>query len=124
MGQNSCKEFLYLGTSPHCYLRSTSDGRIYRRSTRRSLQSFWYHFLIFGIKFSLFFIVIVCHIKYSTLTKLFFLVEKLAAENPDVLALFPPLETLVKRLTKHREYKVRIFFFYEPLLQHIFYDIV
>ncbi|VDM20049.1 unnamed protein product [Wuchereria bancrofti] len=34
-------------------------------------------------------------------------IEKLAAENPDVLALFPPLDTLVKRLTKHREYKRR-----------------
>ncbi|MCP9260328.1 hypothetical protein DINM_003692 [Dirofilaria immitis] len=46
-------------------------------------------------------------------------VEKLAAENPDVLALFPPLDTLVKRLTKHREYKVRIFFIFgEPLLQY------
>nr|CDQ02248.1 Bm7169, isoform g [Brugia malayi] len=44
-------------------------------------------------------------------------VEKLAAENPDVLALFPPLDTLVKRLTKHREYKVyRRRFEYEKIM--------
>ncbi|CAG9531761.1 unnamed protein product [Cercopithifilaria johnstoni] len=44
-------------------------------------------------------------------------VEKLAAENPDVLALFPPLNTLVKRLTKHREYKVyRRRFEYEKIM--------
>ncbi|VDK76216.1 unnamed protein product [Litomosoides sigmodontis] len=44
-------------------------------------------------------------------------VEKLAAENPDVLAMFPPLDTLVKRLTKHREYKVyRRRFEYEKIM--------
>uniref|UniRef100_A0A8R1TLS1 Uncharacterized protein n=1 Tax=Onchocerca volvulus TaxID=6282 RepID=A0A8R1TLS1_ONCVO len=44
-------------------------------------------------------------------------VEKLAAENPDVLALFPPLDTLVKRLTKHREYKIyRRRFEYEKIM--------
>ncbi|VDO21530.1 unnamed protein product [Brugia timori] len=44
-------------------------------------------------------------------------IEKLAAENPDVLALFPPLDTLVKRLTKHREYKVyRRRFEYEKIM--------
>ncbi|EFO23351.1 hypothetical protein LOAG_05134 [Loa loa] len=44
-------------------------------------------------------------------------VEKLAVENPDVLALFPPLDTLVKRLTRHREYKVyRRRFEYEKIM--------
>ncbi|OZC12440.1 hypothetical protein X798_00071 [Onchocerca flexuosa] len=44
-------------------------------------------------------------------------IEKLAAENPDVLALFPPLDTLVKRLTKHREYKIyRRRFEYEKIM--------
>ncbi|VDM96514.1 unnamed protein product [Thelazia callipaeda] len=44
-------------------------------------------------------------------------VEKLAAENPDVLALFPPLDALVKRLTKHREYKIyRRRFEYEKVM--------